>query len=42
MNGKYIKIYKNKKLKKNLIYDFVNDEFLEIINIHFQGKAKRK
>ena len=42
MNGKYIKIYKNKKLKKNLIFDIVNDEFLEIINIHFQGKAKRK
>lgn len=42
MNGKFIKIYKNKKLKKNLIFDIVNDEFLEIVNIHFQGKAKRK
>lgn len=42
MKGKYIKIFKDKKKRKNYIYDTVNKEYLELMNIHFQGKAKRK
>jgi hypothetical protein len=41
MKGKYIKIYKNRKEGKNYIFDKHNKEYLELMNIHFQGKAKR-
>lgn len=41
MKGKYIKIYKNREEGKNYIFDKHNNEYLELMNIHFQGKAKR-
>ena len=37
---KYLKI--TKKDEKNFIYDVKNNEYLNILNIHFQGKAKKK
>ena len=40
MNRKYIDIVK--KDNKNLLYDKKNEEYLNILNIHFQGKAKKK
>ncbi len=42
MSGKFIKIFKDKKKNKNYIFDKVNNEYLELMNIHFQGKAKKK
>tara|TARA_B100001250_G_scaffold13960_1_gene12197 strand:+ start:13772 stop:14635 length:864 start_codon:yes stop_codon:yes gene_type:complete len=42
MRGKYIKIFKDRKKRKSFIYDTVNKEYLELMNIHFQGEAKRK
>ncbi len=37
-----IKIFTNRKEKTNLIFDKLNQEFHEIVNIHFQGKAKNQ
>lgn len=39
MRDGVIRIFK--KDKKNMIYDKVNKKFLEIVNIHFQCRAKR-
>jgi len=36
-----IKIFTNRKDKSNLIFDKLNNEFYEIVNIHFQGKSKK-
>ena len=36
-----IKIYKNKKKEQNLIFDKVKKEYYSVINIHFQGTAKK-
>lgn len=40
IKNKYIKI--TKKKDKNFLYDKYNKEYLNILNIHFQGKAKKK
>ena len=40
IENKYIKI--TKKKDKNFLYDKYNKEDLNILNIHFQGKAKKK
>ncbi|MDB4247436.1 hypothetical protein N9838_00585 [Acidimicrobiia bacterium] len=42
MQGKFIKIFKDKKNTKNYIFDKKNNEYLQLMNIHFQGKAKKK
>ena len=39
-NKKYLKIVK--KDGGNFVYDIKNDEYLNLLNIHFQGKAKKK
>ena len=39
-NKKYLKIIK--KNDRNFINDIKNDEYLNLLNIHFQGKAKKK
>lgn len=39
-SGKYLKIESNSK--GNFIYDHINMEKLDLINIHYQGKAKKK
>jgi len=36
-----IKIYNSKKDLSNYIYDLTNEEYLNLFNIHFQGRAKR-
>jgi len=36
-----IKIYTSKEDLSNSIYDITNEEYLNLFNIHFQGKAKR-
>ena len=36
-----IKIYTSKDDLSNSIYDITNEEYLNLFNIHFQGKAKR-
>jgi len=38
---KKIKTYISKKNKTNLIYDLVNKEYLNLFNLHFQGKSKK-
>ena len=40
MNRKYLDI--RKKEGKNLLYDIKHNEYLNVLNIHFQGKAKKK
>ena len=40
MNRKYLDI--RKKDGKNLLYDRKHKEYLNVLNIHFQGKAKKK
>jgi hypothetical protein len=39
LDKKYLKIYNRNK--KNYIYDKKNEEYLRILNIHYQGKAKK-
>jgi hypothetical protein len=39
LNKKYLKIYN--KNKTNYIYDEKNREYLKLLNIHYQGKAKK-
>ena len=39
LNKKYLKIYN--KNKTNYIYDVKNREYLKLLNIHYQGKAKK-
>ena len=41
INKKGIKIYRNNKLGSNTIYDKINKEYLNIFNIHYQGKHKK-
>ena len=41
VNRKGIKIYNNKKLFTNTIYDQINNEYINIFNLHFQGKHKK-
>lgn len=36
-----MKIYSSKKNQTNLIYDQINNEYLNIFNLHFQGKSKK-
>lgn len=38
---KSIKIYISKKNKTNLIYDEINQEYVNFFNLHFQGKSKK-
>ena len=39
LNKGYLKIYK--KNKTNYIFDKKNKEYLKLLNIHYQGKAKK-
>ena len=41
VNRKGIKIYTNKKLQTNKIYDTINKNYLGIFNMHYQGKHKK-
>ena len=38
---KKIKVYYSKKTQSNLVYDKINGEYLNLFNLHFQGKSKR-
>ena len=41
INKKGIKIYKNNKIGTSKIYDKINKEYLNIFNMHYQGKHKK-
>jgi len=36
-----IKLFQNKELKSNMLYDQINEKFINIFNLHFQGKHKQ-
>ena len=40
LKNKFLKIYN--KNGSNFIYDKINNEYLKILNVHYQGKAKKK
>ncbi len=41
LGRKKIKIYTSKKDKSNRIYDLIDEEYIHLYNLHFQGKSKK-